>query len=140
NDMAILLIRQGDLERGEAFLLSSIQRFEEAGLQRRRSRALLSLAELRQGQGRLDEAALIIQDAIALAGGLDESQARGGGYRQLGVLQAASGERIAATASFQRALDIMRAAGLEQPYAECLAARARALGETGVSRASGTIA
>jgi tetratricopeptide (TPR) repeat protein len=140
NDIAIMLIRQGDLERGDEFLLSSIRRYEAAGLHRRRSHTLLSLAELRQDQGRLDEAADILRGAIDLAEQLQETQALGAGHRQLGELHAARGQRDRAAESFDRALEIMRAAGLEQPYAECAAARDRALGIDDASEASGSIA
>lgn len=140
NDIAVLLIRQGDLERGEEFLVSSIDRYQAAGLHRRRSHTLLSLAEMRQGQGRLDEAAAILHEAIDLAGQLGEMHALGAGHRQLGELHAARGRMDRAAESFRQALDIMRAAGLLQPYADCVAARDRALGLTGASEASGTIA
>jgi tetratricopeptide (TPR) repeat protein len=140
NDIAVLLIRHGDLERGDEFLASSIRRYEAIGVHRRRSHTLLSLAELRQGQRRFDEAAAILREAIDLAGELHETQALGAGHRQLGELFAARGRMDRAAESFQRALEILRSAGLEQPYADCVAARDRALGLTGASEASGTIA
>jgi tetratricopeptide (TPR) repeat protein len=140
NDLAVLLIRKGDLERGEEFLVSSIRRYQEAGLHRRLSSTLLSLAELRQGQGRLDDAADILRQAIDLAGQLQEMQALGAGHRQLGELLAARGEMGRAAESFDRALEIMRDAGLDQRYAECQASRDRALGLSRDSEATGSIA
>lgn len=140
NDLAVLLIRQGDIERGEEFLVSSIRRFQEAGLHRRLSSALLSLAELRQGQARLAEAEDLLGQAIDLAGQLKETHALGAGHRQLGELLAVRGELDRAAENFDRALEILREAGLDQRYAECVAVRDRALGLSRHSEASGSIA
>lgn len=140
NDIAIVLIRHGDVERGEEFLVSSIRRYEAAGLHRRRSHTLLSLAELRQGQGRLDEAAEILRGAIELAEELHEMHALGVGHRQLGEVHAAGGRMDRAAESFDRALGILRAAGLDQPHAECVTARDRALGLGRAAETTTTIA
>jgi len=140
NDLGILLLRQGDVSQAEEFVLSAIRRFEEGGLERRRSHSLLTLAEVRQCQGRLDLAIDAVHKAIELAERLDETQALAAAYRQLGEVHAAGGELDAAAASFERALAILRRAGLEAAHAEYLAARDRALGKGESARASGTIA
>jgi tetratricopeptide (TPR) repeat protein len=138
NDLGLQLLRQGDLSRAEELLLSSIRRYEQGGLERRLSRSLLTLGELRQRQGRLDEAVTATEQARDLAERLDETQARAVSHRQLGELLAATGRRAEAAASFDQALAILDAAGLEQPYAECRRLRDRVLG--GESEASGSIA
>jgi tetratricopeptide (TPR) repeat protein len=140
NDIAIQLIRQGDLARGEAFVESSMRRFERAGLERMRSHVLLTLAELRQRQGRPEEGVEYIQRAIDFAQRFDETQALGAGHRQLGELLTVCGKHVQAAASFERALATLQAAGLQQAYADCLAARDRALGGHGASEATGSSA
>jgi tetratricopeptide (TPR) repeat protein len=136
NDIAYLLSRQGDFERAEGYLLSSIERYDRAGLLRRRSHILLSLSELRQRQGRLDDATAIVHEAIALAEQFSESHALAVGHRQLAELHAARGDREAAAASFARALEILRANGMEQAYAESRAIRDRVM----AVKSTGTIA
>ena len=137
NDIGDLLMRQGDLSRAEGLLMSSLSRYEQAGLERRLSPMLLTLAELRQRQGRLGESVQIIRRAIDLAHRLEETQALAVGYRHLGEVQVAMSEREAAAASFDRALAILRSAGLDRRYADCVAARDRALGHAGAAEATG---
>lgn len=127
NDIAVFLIRQGDLVRGEQFLQSSMRRYEEGGLDRRRSRTILTLAELRQGQGRLEEAVELVREAITLAERLNEIQALAISHRQLGEVLAAMGQTRQAAESFERALTITRSAGYDTQYGETLEARDRAL-------------
>ena len=141
NDLAFQLIHQGDLVRAEEFVTSALRRFEQGGFERRRSHTLLTLAALRQQQGRLDEAAGIVRMAIDLAGRLDETQALAAGYRYLGEVLAAMGESEPAAASFHQALAILRAAGMEGAYAQYVQVRDRVLSGKGASEASsGTIA
>jgi tetratricopeptide (TPR) repeat protein len=138
NDLGLVLLRQGDLSRAEELLMSSLGRYEQAALERKRSRTLLSLGELRQRQGRLDEALVVVQSARDLAEQLGETHAQANSHRQLGELLAAMGRRAEAAASFERALAILEAAGLGQPYADCRRLRDRVLG--GASEVTGSIA
>jgi len=128
NDIGILLIRQGDLARAEEYLWSALRRFDEAELLRLRSHVLLSLGELRQAQGRVEEAIELVREAIESAVQHQETRALAAGHRQLGELQAAQGERKLASASFERALAILTQTGLERLYKDCAEARDRALG------------
>jgi tetratricopeptide (TPR) repeat protein len=138
NDLGLMLLRQGDLSRAEELLMSALERYQHGGLERKRSRVLLTLGELRQRQGRLDEALAVVQSAGELAEQLGETHALGNSHRQLGELLAAMGRRAEAAANFDRALVILEAAGLRQPYAECQALRDRVLGRA--SEVSGSIA
>jgi tetratricopeptide (TPR) repeat protein len=138
NDLGHQLLLQGDLPRAEELIVSSITRYRERGLERRMSRSLLTLGELRQRQGRLDEGVAATVQARDLAERLDETHALAVSHRQLGELFAAQGRREDAADSFDRAMAILDAAGLEQPYAECRQLRDRLLGAA--SEASGSIA
>ena len=138
NDLGRQLMLQGDLHRAEELILSSLRRHREGGLDRRQSRVLLTLGELRQCQGRLDEAVGAIEQAMALAHRLDETHALAVSHRQLGEVLAAQGRRGDAVASFERAMAILQAEGLREPYAECRELRDRVLG--GAAEASGSIA
>lgn len=138
NDIAILLMRQGDLARAEQFVQASFDRFESAGLERQLSHVLLSLAELRRRQGRPEEAARSVRRAIAHAERFHETRALAVGHQQLGDLHAARGDRQQAIASFELALAILRGAGLHRQYAECLHVRDRALGGRDAQTLDGT--
>jgi len=135
NDIGMLLMRQGELARAEDFFASALQRFEAGRHERTCSHVLLSFGELRQNQGRLGDAIEFVRRAIDLAARFNEVRTVATGHQQLGELRAASGERDLALESFGCALDILRQAGLERRYAECLSARDRALGG---ARATGT--
>ena len=91
---------------------------------------LLSLSCLRQREGRLDEAFELARAAVALAAGLEETQAAAWGQQQLGRLHAERNEHDRADGCFGRALAMLRAAGLHQQAAECEAEH-RALGRSG---------
>ncbi len=121
NDLGVMLLREGQPERAEEFLLSAIRRFEEAGVERLRSHALLSLAELRQGQGRLDEAVELIERALELARRLEERRAEATANKQLGEIHELRREHELADLRFQQALAILDEAGLQAARAECLA-------------------
>jgi len=138
NDLGHQLLLQGDLARAEELILSSLRRYREGRLERRLSRVLLTLGELRQRQGRLDEAVAATEQARDLAHRLDETHALAVSHRQLGELFAVQGRRAQAVVSFDRALAILDAAGLREPYEDCRRLRDSVLG--GASETSGSIA
>jgi len=138
NDLGHQLLRQGDLARAEELLLSSLERYRQGGLERRLSRTLLTVGELRQRQGRLDEAMVVVEQARDLAERLDETHALAVSHRQLGELFAARGRRAEAAASFDRSMAIFGAAGLHEPEAEIRKLRDALCG--GANEASGSIA
>jgi tetratricopeptide (TPR) repeat protein len=138
NDIAVLQMRQGDLARAERFLEASFTRFEQADLERQLSHVLLSQAELRQRQGRLEESIQAVRQAIAHARRYQETRALAVGHQQLGEVQARLGQRELATASFEQALAILRGAGLTRQHAQCMAVRDRALGMASSATMDGT--
>jgi tetratricopeptide (TPR) repeat protein len=127
NDLGVLLMEQGDLERAEQRFQSALRRYAELGMQRVRSHALLSLGELRHRQGRYDEGVATVEEAINLAQRFFETRALGAGYKQLGELRAAQGDRDGAVEDFRRALAILEEAGLDEHRAECLRAYERVI-------------
>lgn len=122
NDLGMLLMRQGEYSRAEAQFRAALKHFEEAGIERVRSYVFLSLAELRQRQGRVDEAIELVRQGQALARELDETLALALGHQLLGELYHAGGETNLSHAAFRRALSLLQGAGHEQQRAECQSA------------------
>jgi tetratricopeptide (TPR) repeat protein len=127
NDLGVMLLRDGQPERAEELFQSALRRLEEVGAERLQSHILLSVAEARQGQGRLDEAVGLIEQALDLAVRLDERRAVASANRQLGELHELRHEHELADQRFREALAIMDEAGLAGARAECLAAYQRVL-------------
>jgi tetratricopeptide (TPR) repeat protein len=129
NDLALVQMKRGELDRADQLFRSALAHFAEAGTERAQSHVLLSLGELRQRQGRIDEAVHFVQRAIELAERFDETLALAAGYQQLARLNAARGEAHLADAGFQRALRLLESAGLEERRRECASAYARVRAE-----------
>jgi tetratricopeptide (TPR) repeat protein len=122
NDLGLLFLRQGRLDRAEECFYSALQRLKQAGAERLWANPLLSLAELRQRQGRLDEAVDLIAQATELAERFDEPMSQAAAHEQMGQLHAERGEHELCDAAFARALGILERAGLRHRHAECRAA------------------
>jgi tetratricopeptide (TPR) repeat protein len=129
NDLALVLMKQGDMDRADQLFRSALGHFAEAGTERAQSHVLLSLGELRQRQGRINEAVHFVQQAIELAERFDETLALAAGYEQLARLNAARGDDHLAEAGFQRALRLLESAGLEERRRACASAYARVRAE-----------
>lgn len=114
NDLGLVVMGLGDQERAETLFRAALDHFAEAGIERLQSHVLLSLGELRERQGRLDDALDFVTRAIERAAAFDETYALTSGYRQLGVLYEARGEHGLADAGFHRALVLCDAAGLDE--------------------------
>jgi tetratricopeptide (TPR) repeat protein len=71
-DLGRCYLAQGDLDRADDLLQAALDHLAEAGVERLRGRGLLSMAELRQAQGRADEALELIGEATKLAERFDE--------------------------------------------------------------------
>lgn len=120
HDLGEFYLALGNLGKAEELFLSTLKRHDEAGLERMKGRGLLTLAELRQRQGRFPEASDLILQALELAQRYDEQMTLALANQRLGLLHAAQGEDELADESFERALDILATAGLDGPRAECL--------------------
>lgn len=121
-DLGMCYLRQGDLDRAEELFQAALDHLAETGVERLRSHGLLSLAELRQAQGRLDEALALIDEAIALAGRFGEQMALAAACQQLGHVHAERGQAALSDQCFERALAILEQAGLDERRTLCLAA------------------
>ena len=133
NDLGVMLLREDQPERAVEFFLSALRRLEEAGAERLQSHYLLSLAEARQVQDRLEEAVELIERALELAHRLEERRAEATANRQLGEIHELRGEHDLADQRFQRALAILDEARLPGVKADCLAAYERMLGVRGAT-------
>ncbi len=129
NDLGMIAMDQGDLQRAEELFQAALEHFAAAGVERLQSHTLLSLGELRQRQDGLDEALRFTTRAIERAAALDEKYALASGYKQLGVLYAARGDDELADASFQRALLLCESAGYKERAKEYLRAYEQVLVE-----------
>jgi tetratricopeptide (TPR) repeat protein len=137
NDLGVVVMAQGDLERAEALFRAALEHYTEAGIERLQSHTLLSLGELRQRQDRLDEALDFVKRAIERAASLDETYALTSGYRQLGELYAVLGDHGLADASFHRALVLCEAAGLTARAKDYMSAYERVLADRRETRRRG---
>jgi tetratricopeptide (TPR) repeat protein len=142
NDLGVVVMELGDLERAESLFVAALDHYAAAGIERLQSHTLLSLGDLRQRQGRLDEALDLVTRAIERAAALDEQYALTSGHRQLGELYEARGDHVLADASFHRALVLCESAGLGERakdymhiYQRMLADRRRARGRAGSASA-----
>jgi tetratricopeptide (TPR) repeat protein len=134
NDLGLIAMQQGDVVRAEQLFLSALDHFAEVGTERWRNHVLLSLGELRQNQGRYDEALAFVTRALESAVALDETFTLVSGNRQLGKLHAERGDHDLADASFQRALSICHEAGLHERAKECMRSYQRVLADRRATR------
>lgn len=124
-DLGTCYLALGDLERAEELFQAALAHLAETGVERLRSRGLLSMAELRHAQGRSDEALRLIDEAMALAARFNERMAQATAHQQRGQIHADRGAHALAEESFGEALEMLAGPGLEEPRRQCLAARAR---------------
>jgi len=127
NDLGMMMMMDGQLDRAAELFGSALAHLDEAGVERQRSYFVLSMAELRQNQGRLDEALALVGEAIALAGRLDEQLALATAHQQLGELHELRHEHDLADHGFERAIAILDEVGEDTRRAQCLAAYHRVL-------------
>jgi tetratricopeptide (TPR) repeat protein len=120
NDCGLMLMHRGQLQRAEAFFRSALDHVAAPGLERLQSHVLLSLAELCHSQDRDDEAFVLIDRALGMAGPLNETQALASAYEQRSALHVARGEHDLACESLVRALAILETAGLHERHTACL--------------------
>jgi tetratricopeptide (TPR) repeat protein len=126
NDYGFQLMRGGRWERAEEMIQAALEHFAEAGVESGRAEALLSMGELRQLQGDLEEAIDWTSQGIDLAEGQEAVVSLASGYQQLGELWARQGQFERFEAAFTRAIEILDAASLPERRAEALARYERA--------------
>jgi len=125
NDYGVHLMRHGSLDRGEEMIRAALDHYAEAGVDAERAHSLLSMGELAQRRGRLDEAIDWTGQAIDLAEQRFEVVALADGYQQLAELYADKGDNARFDAYFDRAAEVLERAGLSERRRECEARRQR---------------
>lgn len=130
NELGLLLMRQGQMERAEEAFRAALAHLEQAGTERTKSHVLLSLAELKLTTGRYDDGIQIGKKAVDLAKRLDERLAQAGGHALLGQLHERRGDHEQADKEFRVAMRLLgaesqmdRLAETHAAYAEVLEAR-----------------
>jgi tetratricopeptide (TPR) repeat protein len=121
NDYGVHLMRSGQWERAEEMIRASLSHYEELDVGPGRTHALLSMGELHQLWGRMDDAVDWTVQAVEHSQALGETVAQATAYQQLGELWAAGGNSDGFDACFDRALEILDGAGLPERRAECMA-------------------
>lgn len=129
NDLGMLLMSMGQLDRADEALQSALTHISEAGDERLRGLILLSLGELRELQGRVGEAFVLVSQGMELVQEVQDVVALAEAHQQLGRLHARLGRYDRVEVSFARALEILEKAGLEERVAECLRLYERVRGD-----------
>lgn len=122
NDAAMMHMQRGALDVAEGYLQSAIDHLQETGVERGRGNMLLTLAELRERQGRSDEAMELIERAMELAGRLQEGVTVAAGHRQLAELHAKRGQDDLADLHFRWAIELLERGGMGRRRDEYAAA------------------
>jgi tetratricopeptide (TPR) repeat protein len=134
NELGLLLMRQGQMERAEEVFRTALTHFEEAGTERAKSHVLVSLGELQLTIGKIDEGIAIVKEAIDLAKRLDEQLALADGHQLLAQLYERSGRRQPADEEFGIAIGLFQRQGSQDRLAESHASYAEMLEARGDSQ------
>jgi len=137
NELGLLLMRQGQMERAEEALRAALGHLEEAGTERTKSHVLLSLGELQLRRGRYADGVAVVKKAIDLAKQLDERLAQASGHALLGQLYERSDKHELADKEFRVAIQLLGGDGVTGRLAETHAAYAELLDARGDSRGAG---
>jgi tetratricopeptide (TPR) repeat protein len=127
NELGLLLMRQGQMDRaGDAFR-AALAHLEEAGSEVAKSHILLSLGELQLRVGKLDDGLQTVKEAIDLAHRREESIAQASGHVLLAQLYERKNRRQLADKAFASALRLLKKEGLNDRLAETHASYAELL-------------
>jgi tetratricopeptide (TPR) repeat protein len=137
NELGLLLMRQGQMERAEEAFRAALVYLGEAGTERMKSHVLLSLGELQLRVGRFADGIKVVKDAIDLAKRLDERLALASGHGLLGQLYEHIGDHELVDKEFRVAIKLLNAEGRTERLAETHAAYAELLEARGDARMSG---
>jgi tetratricopeptide (TPR) repeat protein len=136
NELGLLLMRQGQMERAEDALRAALAHLEETGTDRTKSHVLLSLGELQLRRGRLADGVAVVKKAIELAKKLDERLAQASGHELLGKLYERGDKHEVADKEFRLAIQLLGREALTERLAETHATYAELLDTRGASRAA----
>jgi tetratricopeptide (TPR) repeat protein len=118
NELGLLLMRGGQLERAEELFVMALHHLDGSGTELARSHVLLSLGELYLTWGRIADAVPIIRDAIERTGRLHERIAESTGHHLLGEAMEQLGVSDAADDEYRMALDLLREDGMDERLIE----------------------
>jgi len=128
NDYGVHLMRLGQWERAEEMIRAALDHYAEAGVEAGRTHAIMSMGELRQLRGQVEEALDWTLQAVWHAEQQGETVALASACQQLGELWLARGDAGRFEACFERALEVLDRAALPERRAECVARHERAKG------------
>ena len=131
NELGLLLMRQGQMERADEAFRAALAHFGESGTERTKSHVLLSLGELKMRIGRPADGIHVVKEAIGLAKKLDERLALASGHALLGQLYEHIDNHELADKEFRVAIRLLSAEGRTDRLAETHAAYAEILDARG---------
>jgi tetratricopeptide (TPR) repeat protein len=134
NELGMLLMRQGQMERAEEAFRTALGHMGEAGTEVMKSHVLLSLGELRLRTGRAAEGMQMVKEAIDLAKRHDERLAVASGHVLLGQLHEHLDNHELADKELRLAIRLLSAEGRTERLAETHAAYAELLDARGDGR------
>lgn len=137
NELGLLLMRQGQMERAQEAFRAALEHLVEAGTERTKSHVLLSLGELHLRVGRFGDGIEVVKGAIELAKRLDERLALASGHVLLGQLYERIDNHELADKEFRGAIKLLGAEGRTERLAEAHAAYAEVLDARGDGRMAG---
>jgi len=110
NNLAYLLLKQGDHEAALRHAHTSLRHYEELGLTAGRAHALMTLAETELARGEFAAATPYAEAAVDAAARAGEVANRGEAHKWLALIAAAEGDEARADAEFAAAFEIFAAA------------------------------
>ncbi|GAC1646885.1 MAG: hypothetical protein PVS2B1_13820 [Candidatus Dormibacteraceae bacterium] len=127
NELGLLLMRQGQMERAGEVFRAALIHFDEAGSAWGKSNVMLSLGELQLRIGKFDDGIQIATAAIDLAKRQNENHAQVTGHVLLGQLYERTGRPELADKEFATVLRLLKKEGLNDRLAETHASYAELL-------------
>lgn len=121
NTYGYQLMRSGDPGRAEGMIRAALDHFAEAGVESGKAEAFLSMGELRQLEGRLDEAMDWTCEAIDLAERLGAVVATAEAYQQLGELFLLQDQPSRCEAAFMRAFELLDEVAMPERRSQAIA-------------------
>jgi tetratricopeptide (TPR) repeat protein len=110
----------GRWDRAEEMIRSALDHFRAAGVEAGQASAMLSMGDLKHQVGDVDEAMRWTNEAIEKAERLGETVSLAVGLQQRAEMHEAQGDRERCDTGFNRALALLRRAGLAEREAEAL--------------------
>jgi tetratricopeptide (TPR) repeat protein len=119
NNLALVLMKQGELDAAEQHLRTSLRTFEELQIDRSKSHVLLSLGELYLRREAYQQAERLFREALEIARQQGESMTAGLALQFLGQLAARVGNHAATDQAFGEAITLLTPLGVVERLVEC---------------------